>query len=66
MKYFLAREFCQENPLLHFCGSTEHFYIAHSYIYAIKNKKGTRCCVSMSTAVTLTRHTVTLLVHYLV
>jgi hypothetical protein len=33
MKYFVAREQCQGNPLSHFHGNIEKFYVFDSYMY---------------------------------
>ena len=47
-EYFVGLQQYIENPLLHFHGNTEHFYI-DSYICANNNEKETYCCISMAT-----------------
>ena len=49
MKYFLLLDdSAGGNPILYFCGNTEHFCIVDSHIYAWNNKNWTFCCVSIT------------------
>jgi len=57
-KYFVARQECKSNPLLHFQDNSKHFYIVDSYTYG-DNKKEKKCCVFMVTMLRRTRNNVT-------
>ena len=51
MKYFVARQECKSNQLLHFSSNTKHSHIVYCYMYASNNANGTSACVSMATMV---------------
>jgi hypothetical protein len=65
VKHFVDWQQCKGNPLSHFCGSTEHFYIFDSCIYVNNSTKGMYCCISMATVVMWMRHNVMLYVRCL-
>jgi hypothetical protein len=57
-KYFVARQECKTNPLLHFCGNIKHFYIVDSYTYGDNKKEMLR--FHSKTMIRRTRNNVTL------
>ena len=66
MKCYVARQQCKGNRLLHFNGTTEHFYILDTYLYANNRMRGTYCCVSMTRIVTWMPNSVMLFVYCLI
>jgi len=51
-KYFVSRQQCKGNPLLHFHGNTEHLILLTAVriiLYLDNSAKGTHCCISMAT-----------------
>jgi hypothetical protein len=58
-KYFVARQQCKLNPVLHLHGYTQRFYIVDSYMQVSNNTRGKHCCVLMATMVMRTRHNIT-------
>ena len=66
MKYYVARQQCKGNWLLHFSGTTEHFYILDTYLCANNLTRGKYCCVSMTRIVTWMRNSVMLYVYCLI
>jgi len=51
MKYYVAQQQCKGNGVLHFSGTTEHFYILDTYLCPNNHTRG-MYCVFMTRIVT--------------